>query len=250
MKSLKNVWIAFRTTPRELRWIAFGVLIYLLAKIYAFDLIPEIFSRAYEVGKLFQNLGEATLAALIFFVFSYQLPQVIELQRVGPAVYSLVDRVVGRVVIALDRVYRGRPHLPVPETLNLNNVTVDFVRQVFDSVNPNDGSTRLLEMGTGNSVAWIRSLIQANNECRDYIAQVWRYGRFVDAEIGALLSEIEFSGYSGTLRGIEKAPGIMRNPSLSVLADPYFSVFSMAMRLAKCAEKLRTQYAVAKNWGG
>jgi NADH:ubiquinone oxidoreductase subunit K len=76
-EGMHNVWIALRTTPRILWAIGIAGLVYLLTKIFIFDSIPEIYCRAVEVGHVAQDLVEATIAALIFFVFSIQLPIVL-----------------------------------------------------------------------------------------------------------------------------------------------------------------------------
>lgn len=154
---MRNVWIASKTTPRVLWLIGGGCLGYLLAKIYVFDSLAEIFPRAYEVGHVFQDLVEA-IAALIFFVFSYQLPFVIEQQRIDPSIDDLITRVSGRVHGAFGRAYRGRPGHPVPADLNLNDVTLELVRRVFTDINPNAPCPSMLDPLTGRPAAWAAPL--------------------------------------------------------------------------------------------
>jgi hypothetical protein len=80
------------------------------------------------------------------------------------------------------------------------------------------------------------------------IGQIWRYGRFVDADVAALISEIESSQYSQILKHMGRA--YVNNANLSFFAGAYFEIFGTAMRLAKCAEKLRKQYGIAPTGGG
>jgi hypothetical protein len=250
MKSLKNLWIAVRTTPPALLVLGIAAFVYLVAKIWVFDSMPEIFDHAYEFGRLVQNLLEATVAATVFFVLSFQLPSVIEQQRVGPAVYAFVDLVVARVILAFDRIYRNRPGHTVPAELPLVSITLKLVTEVFESVNPSDPCNALLDIGSLQAVQWIRSFTMTDQECRQYIDQIWRYGRFVDAEVAALISQIGASQYSRTLQALAATSVPLNSPNLGFLAPSYISVYGKAMRLAKCAEKMRKRYGLAKTTGG
>jgi hypothetical protein len=197
-----SVWIALKTTPRILWVIGAAGLAYLLAKIYVFDSMPEIFSRALEIGHVAQDLVEATLAALIFFVVSIQLPLVLEQQRVGPAMYGRVDKVVGKVLEAFNHPYRERPGHPVSGALALKDITLELVTQVFYDIDPNAHCTLMFDKATKKHATWIRAFAIKDEKCQEIIGEVWRYGRFLDTEIAALLSEIQASSYSQLLRSM------------------------------------------------
>jgi hypothetical protein len=247
LRGMHNVWIALRTTPRIL-WVIGAVgLAYLLAKIYIFDSIPEIFSRAFEVGRVAQDLVEATLAALIFFVVSIQLPLVLEQQRVGPAMYGRVDRIVGRVLEAFNRPYRERPGHPVPSALAFKDITLELVTQVFGDIDPNAHCTSMLDKTTMKHATWIRAFAITDEKCQEIIDEVWRYGRFLDTEIAALLSEMQASSYSQLLKSMS-GTGIY-GANLRFFAGEYFSILGTALRLARCAEKLRKRYGIPQVGG-
>jgi hypothetical protein len=244
---ISPVWIALRTTPRILWVIGIAGLVYLLAKIYMFDSMPEIFYRAVEVGRVAQDLVEATLAALIFFVFSIQLPLVLEQRRVGPAIYGRLDYLVGTVIGVFSRPYRERPGHPVPSELALKDITLKLVFEVFSDIDPNAKCLSALDKKAMTHATWIRTFAIADEGCQEVVSQLWRYGRYLDPEIAAMLSEMEASAYSQMIRmmsGITIGGG-----NLSVLAGAYFSIFGTAMRLAECTERLRKRYGLTQASG-
>jgi hypothetical protein len=230
METAKNVWIAAATTPKALWAIAIGVLAFLFAKIYVFDLMPAAFPGAREVGRLFQNLGEATLAALIFFIFSYQLPFVVEQQRVGRVVIQLIGNVVELVIQPLQRVY---VHVEGEERpLNLSSVTEALVATVFERV----------EAATVKD--WLLSLTESDQKCRQNIDQLWRYSRFIDSDVFRLLSQLELSEYSEVLPMFSRVLPHGRLPTLVPLATPYFWNFEVAIELSRASKALQVRYAI------
>ena len=230
MGTAKNIWIATTTTPKTLWAIAIGVLAFLFAKIYVFDVMPAAFPGAREIGRLFQNLGEATLAALIFFVFSYQLPYVVEQQRVGRIIIQLINNVVDLVIQPLQRVYI---HVEGEERpLNLPLVTETLVTAVFEKVE----ATSVKD--------WLRSLMESDQKCRQNIEQLWRYSRFIDSEIFGLLSQLELSEYSEVLPTFRRVLPHGRLPTLTPLATPYFWNFEVAMKLSSASLTLKSRYTI------
>jgi hypothetical protein len=232
MKALRNVLIAFQTTPLPLWGIAFGVLLFLFAKIYLFDSMPEIFARAFEVGRLAQNLGEATLAALLFFVFSYQLPYVIEQQRVGPTVIQLLGNVIHLAVQPLQRIYMEPVEGRTDGELHPEDVSEQMVARYFNKV------------AAANVSRWLESFSESDERCRQDIAQIWRYSRFIDSEILGLISQLELSEFSRTLHLVGRIRSFSPGASLGFLAMPYFWNFKIAMRLSVLAGELQRRYAM------
>lgn len=230
MGTARNIWIATATTPKPLWAIAIGVLAFLFAKIYVFDLMPAAFPGAREVGRLFQNLGEATLAALIFFVFSYQLPYVVEQQRVGRVVIQLINNVVDLVIQPLQRIY---VHIEGEERpLSLPLVTETLVTTVFEKVE----ATTVKD--------WLRSLMESDQKCRQNIEQLWRYSRFINSEIFGWLSQLELSEYAEVLPTFSRVLPHGRHPTLAPMAIPYFWNFEVAMKLSRASQALQARYAI------
>jgi hypothetical protein len=63
----------------------------------------------------------------------------------------------------------------------------------------------------------------ANEDCQEIISLLWRYGRYLDPEIAALLSDMEASAFSQMLRFIGDIP--MGDGNLSALAGVYLPFF-------------------------
>jgi hypothetical protein len=231
---LRNIWIAVRTTPLPLGMIALGLLTYLIANIYWFDSMPEIFSRAYEVGRLFQNLSEATLAAFIFFIFSFQLPFVIQQRRVGPQVMHLLGNVIDLVVNPIRRIYEtaGPIEKRGSDTrLYYADVTEELIAKYFERI------------ASANVAHWLDSFTDSEEKCQANIVQLWRYSQFIDSEMLSILSQLEMSEYMKSLplyRGVVRPDS--HNNSLRFLVTPYYWQFKLAMDLLKLGRKLEARY--------
>lgn len=233
-KPLRNIWVAVRTTPLALWLIALGPLAFLFAKIYCFDSVPEWFDHAYEVGRLAQDLSVATLAAFIFFIFSYQLPFVIEQQRVGPHVIDFLRKIADLVKQPIREIYR----MDEGENAELADeaVTVDMVNDHFKKV-----SIPKVDF-------WLGKFTETDDKSREYIAAAWRYSRFVDSEVLSVLSKLELSGYSRNLHMYRKAHGPNSGGGLDFLAPDYLWQFKLAMQLSKLADELQARYKVPASY--
>jgi hypothetical protein len=137
-----------------------------------------------------ENLLAATVAAYIFFLISYQLPQTLERKAVGPSIAILTDRVVQSVVTVLFMLHfrvnavEGRATLPDP-------VTEDFVTTLFKFIAPNSNS--ISHDALGKPLTWFTYVIDESAKCLDCIDQVRRYARFIDAELAARLDDVRLS---------------------------------------------------------
>lgn len=90
-----------KTTPTVVNWVAAISFALLLSKILWLNAIPELFRHGYDLGQLTENILAATLAAYVFFLISYQLPQTLERRAVGPSIAMLAERVVQSLVNVL-----------------------------------------------------------------------------------------------------------------------------------------------------
>jgi hypothetical protein len=244
-KSIKSLGIAFKTTPPILWCVAVGSLVILVSKILVLDAMPEIFPHAHEFGVLAQDLLAATIAAFIFFVLSFQLPQVIERQRVGPSIMLLVDGAISSIIEFLSRVYRARTPDPEGRMLRHETVTLEMVTHLLNEVAPNDITGTMMDAATGQPATWLQAMLDLDERCLEYVAQVFLYSRFIDSDLAALLYDVQFSQYSRTLRTLLalRIPGsTLSSPNLGFIAPAYFANFQGARRLAQCCEKFRGTY--------
>jgi hypothetical protein len=155
-----------------------------------------------------------------------------------------VDRLVNIVIGAFTKPYRERPGHPVPSELAFKDITLKLVSEVFGHINPNDKCLSVFDKKTMTHATWIRAFAIANEDCQETIGQLWRYGRYLDPEIAALLSDMEASALSQMLRFFGDIP--MGDGNLIALAGVYFPLFGTAMRLAECTERLRKRYGLTQ----
>ena len=199
-----------------------------------FDSVPEWFDHAYEVGRLAQDLSVATLAAFIFFIVSYQLPFVIEQQRVGPHVIDFLRKIADLVKQPIREIYR----MAQGENAELTDegVTVDMVNYYFKKV-----SIPKVDF-------WLGKFTETDNKSREYIAAVWRYSRFIDSEVLSVLSKLELSAYSRNLPMYRGVHGPNSGGGLDFLATDYHWQFKLAIQLSKLADELQARYKVPTSY--
>lgn len=230
---MKVLTAAFRTTPPAITVVGIGSLVILLAKILWLNYLPELFSRADVVGDLMENILAATVAAYVFFVISYQVPQVIERRRIGLSIVRLAYSVVNEIY----SIYVTM-HFPPPPEIKLNEVTLETVRERFRAVSPSEPS-RLFETITSKRLTWLQALVAYKKRYCGHIDKIWRYSRFIDPELAALLDELEFSGFAHDMemmKDLAEAKDVsmgLTNPTLAVWADEYFKCYEGARALAK-----------------
>lgn len=231
--SLRNFPIeltaAIRTGPAAVNAVAVIAGILLLLKIFWFDSLPEVFAGAEKLGHQFEELLNATLAAWTFFVISFQVPQTIERRRVGPAIARLGYD-------AAAAVYQIYIQLRPGEKVALNEIDERSVAERFRNVSPRAHSP-LLDPSTLRPYTWLETLILGRDRFCQYIDSVWRYERFIDADLAELLDRIEFSGFSRVMNNMRNNAGVMGNPDLGVFSHGYFDCFEAARRLAAYCDR-------------
>jgi hypothetical protein len=249
MRSIRILGTALRTTPAVVNWVAGSSLAILLMKILVLNAIPQKFKFGYELGQLTENVLAATVAAYVFFVISYQLPQSLERKAVAPSIAMLTTRVTNRVFSVLHMLnfklnaVEGKAKLPQP-------VTVETVRNIFKNIAPNDKSISSDELG--RPISWFVYMVGESAMVAEGIDQVWRYARFIDAELAALLDDVRLSQHAemmARMREYEKAligggTLTIENSDLSVYAETYFLYYEAAHRLQEYCIEFRSLYGI------
>jgi hypothetical protein len=210
-----------------------------LVQVLWFDAIPAIFPRAPAIGTVVEGLLGANVAAYIFFVISYQLPQVIERDRVGPTIADLVDRVANGVLGFLQMIQGSTGG----GLLNPSEVDSSQVKILFAKVRPSDPAP-MVRSALDPPLSWIGAMALHDEQCVDNIVRVWRFSRFLDSELVALLNEIEFSRHSAGMKDVREyflRPRVaITNGDLSGWADNYWECYESARRLAQYSLKFRS----------
>ena len=226
---------AVRTTPAAVNSLAVVALLILVAKILCLDSLPEIFPNAADFGHQFEELLNAVIAAWIFFIISYQVPQAIERMRVGRAMVRLsysVSSAVYQIYVLL-----GDPNV------DLTKVDLALVKERFERAAPN-ASSPILSVATLQPLTWLQVLISQKDLYCEYIDAVWRYDRFVEAELAELLDRIQFSSFSRQMDLIRHA-GKMGNGNLGVWSSAYSDCFVAARDLAAYCDRYRSIYKLS-----
>lgn len=156
----------------------------------------------------------------------------------------LVTSIFGKVVGAFDRAYRERADKSVDPVFSMDKMTLELVTEVFTEIDPNKQCQSVLDSQPGTHATWVGTFQLADAECSAEIARTWRYGRYLDSEIAALLNEVESSNFWRILR-LMGSNHIM-NPNLSNLAQPYLDLFKSAQHLARFESELRARYVSVK----
>lgn len=220
-------------------------MIVLLGKMLWLNDLPAAFHHAYDLGQLAENLLAATLAAYIFLVISVQLPQVIERRQVGPMIMDLSQSVATTILGFLMAVNHSLKAVKGESKLDIANVTEEQVHDLFSKVNPNARST-IGALDSPQAFTWIQAMIAEAARCKTSIEQVWRYARFIDAELGKLLNDISGSRFLEAMQEMKillgNAP--VGNSNLSVWSTHYFECFKTARRLQEYCERYRAVYGL------
>jgi hypothetical protein len=246
-QSIKLVSAVFNTTPAVVKFVAFGSAIVLLLKILWLDQIPAWFGRAHELGVLTENVLTATVAASVFFVISYQLPLVVERMAVGPTIAMLADQVVQHVAKFLYAVNHSLNAKDGTATL-AQPVTEQTVADLFKRISPNDASP-MWDTQTFAVVSWLSTMVDQDVQCRGSIDQIWRYARFIDSELAALLDGIQFSRHAASLHSLKEIGRLagdlkLGNDNMADFAPAYFQCYQQAMRLQEYCTGFRAKYGI------
>jgi hypothetical protein len=242
---MKTLWATLQTTPAVLHWVAALCLIALLAKMLWLNDLPPAFHHAYDLGQLAENLLAATIAAYIFLVISVQLPQVIERRQVGPMIIDLSQSVATTILGFLMAVNYSLKGVKGQSKLDIANVTEDQVHDLFSKVNPTARSA-IGALDSPEAFTWMQAMIAETERCKTTIDQVWRYVRFIDAELGKLLNDISGSTFIEAKQEMKILLGNAStgNPDLSVWSSHYFECFKTARRLQEYCEPYRAVYGL------
>jgi hypothetical protein len=237
LRDLKVFWAALRTTPKVVNWFGISSAAILVVKVVWLNSIQAPLPVMAQLSDVAKDLLSANVAAYIFFVISFQLPQVLERRRlldvVGRGLDSVANGVTGYLQLIIGHQGGG--------VRDIESVTFDEVNRLFKSLSPNAqapyGSTR---------VSWLGAMASDDANCLDYIDKVGRYARFFDADLVALLNKIEFSRHSEGMRSVRQYvlpnPAGSGNPDLTAWADNYFEVYEAARRLVHYTVKYRKIY--------
>jgi hypothetical protein len=241
-RELKIFWAALKTTPRAVNWFGAGSALILLVKTLWLNSVPAPLPILVPLSEVMKDFLAATFAGWIFFVVSFQLPQVIERRRLLKVVGRLLDLtangVVGFLQMLSNELRRG--------DVEVGEVTHEKVKELFTQVSPTAVAPMYRDYYS-TRVNWLSALTIFDDQCQAYIAKLWRYARFLDADLVALLDNIEFSAHAAGMRSARELqlrdPSILTNPNLTAWTDNYFEAYEFARQLMRYTTEYRELYA-------
>jgi hypothetical protein len=210
--------------------------------------IPAFFPYASEIGALVDNVAAATVASFVFFMISIQIPLVEERRHVGRSIMQLAERVstdtlevwssaegklrraAGERIVAID-----------PETLTEENIVEQFKKLAPE------GDSHLVNTYTNARLSWAEALLANRNDAVRRIEQIWKYSRFLDADLARLLDDIQYSLFAETVESWRRLIISHRENelgSLEPIASAYFDWMERGLALRRYCAKYRVAYGV------
>lgn len=244
------LWAALRTTPGVVTAISALSLFILLVKMLWLNDLPPAFPYATDLGLLVENVAAATIAAFLFFLISFQVPQVMEQRRLGPTIVRLSSNVVDSLAFCLRMIRNAAAPEFSGTELVLGKVTMDSLKTWFAKLAPTDASPLAADVMASQRFSWIQVLMHQEAQCRSGIERVWRYSRFIEPELASLLEAIDSSPFSDNMRlwrELTSRPKLQLNISnLLTWSETFFDWVQKSVALASYLERYRARYGITE----
>ena len=97
-------------------------------------------------------------------------------------------------------------------------------------------------------LTWLAAIAEHDTQCRDYMRQIGKYARYLEADLVSILDAIEFSAHVASMRMVRDyylRKGVtLQVADLKPWAANYFRCYEAARRLARYAEQYRLTYRI------
>jgi hypothetical protein len=189
-----------------------------------------------------EGLLAANVAAYVFFFISYQLPRVNDIERTGPRVAHHAGAVASNTMTFL--------HMAsyVVDGVNVdhNTVTEGQARVIFSRIDPNAKAPQAEETADGlKAVSWLRAMALQEQWCQAEITELWRLQRFLEAQLVAIVSEIELSRHAAGMKDVREKMmlrGNLTNTDMSAWFPNYWQCYEYARELERYIQRFRVSY--------
>ena len=212
-----------RSTPGPANLFAIAALLLWIVKSVYFDAVPEIFPKAYEMGKVFEGLLSAIVAGWVFFLFFALLPEYRDRRAIAPHILRKVTGIVAdckAVLREVSKVAKCNLHfaLCTHEQLEkaLTGISID--------------SSTLLMSETGARLGWLDFFASRRQRSLAAIEDTMRLSRYIDPRLVSLILETGDNTFFGLARSLESLPH--KNMDLGVFAQPLYDYLGLCRRLA------------------
>lgn len=173
-----------KTASSQANKLAMGAIILLLAKIFIFNRIPEIFPRAYELGFLSDAILTSIVASYIFYLLVIHLKEQADRETVRPYISKHAKRIVGDCQALITEISNasGKP-------LTLNSTKTEL-EAALKNVAPKSEAPLLLS-NIGRKANWLEFISYRNTRtkasCRKLLDQL----PLLDAKLISLVAAID-----------------------------------------------------------
>ena len=213
-----------RSTPGPANVFAIATLAIWTAKAVIFDAVPEVFPHAYDVGKIFEGVLSAILAAWVFYLFFLLLPEFRERRLVAPYVLRQVTGIVTDCKVILQEIGK------VAKTdLHFALCTHEQLDKALAGI-PLDSSTVVMS-DVRAKLSWLDFFKNRCERSRAAIEASMRLSRYLDPKLVAMILGVSENSFFGLARSLEGLP--LKNMDLSVFAKPLFGYICLCRNLAR-----------------
>jgi hypothetical protein len=212
-----------RSTPGPANIFAIAALLLWIVKSDYFDDIPEIFPKAYEMGKIFEGVLSAILAGWVFFLFFALLPEYRERRAIAPHVLRKVTSVVADCKAVLREVGKVAKC-----DLHFALCTYEQLETALAGISI-DSST-LLMSESGARLGWLDFFASRRHRSIAAIEDTMRLSRYIDPRLVSLILETGDNTFFGLARSLESLPH--KNMDMAIFAQPLFDYLGLCRKLA------------------
>ena len=230
-----DLWSAIRSSPRWINVASWGSLVLLLLKTLLLNRMVAPIAFLADLAPLADNLLASTFAAYLFFLLSVQIPAVQGKEHIWPYLADKLSSIAHPTTGFLTMVATAQG-LKVPP-----QVTLDAVKELFAKTDPNGTSARSTRWPELRRLTWLQAMRAYLEDARPMIESTLRRSRYLDAELLALLGEIEDSRLLAALNEVlvvEAAGARVSDESLANWATAFWEQYLLERRVSDYRERM------------
>ncbi|WP_161515509.1 hypothetical protein [Priestia megaterium] len=232
---MKKFFIIFSTVKKELRYILYGDLLFVL--IYNIWLlnIPEKISWGYEIGVIIHTLCLSYIAAFIFFFLNIHHSQFKSRVKGRTYVQNKISKI-SRLNMELHSVLKKQLNSENEEELEKRILTEEQIKTACTEINVKQQVkvTSTVDYVFGN---WFQYFNYMHKEIMEVISSLAQQNLYNDEELFEILFKIEFQ-FDAYLNRFKGNQVNVKEDSLNFFKDGIIGFSSLTEELIKYREKL------------
>lgn len=237
---MKAMTAAIQTTPLAASVLGGASLVLLVLKVTWLNFVEPLFPHAQELGVIVEAFLIANVSAYIFFVLAVQLPIVVEK-------WTLAQPIMRRSELAANRVQGFLQTIAGSQNKGLlipDEITIETVKELFASVSPTAIAPMIKDIHSPQ-LSWLGAMAAHQQQCKEVIDDVWRFSRFLDADLVLLLDQLDKAFETDEMILEMLRPGvILQFDNLVGWAERYYRSYECAAKLENYCAKFRATYGL------